>query len=109
MPPCIALLASVAWFAAAVLPLTEAQSTEACQASTDEALRRLQVAPEAIREISIIPRREAHRSGWVIKGYDAWVRLGSCDGVLILDFSRRCRERQIHTRGDCRLAGLKAY
>ena len=87
----------------------DAEAAQACHKPTEEILQRLEVAPKDIKEISVVPRRESHRSGWVVKGYDAWVRLQSCGGALILDFTRHCRERQVYTRGDCKLAGVKSF
>jgi len=104
------------WALVALLSLTplagaspDAEAAQACHTPMEEILQRLEVTPEDIKEISVIPRRESNRSGWVVKGYDAWVRLQSCGGALILDFTRRCRERQVYTRGDCKLAGVKAF
>lgn len=93
-----------------VAPLAPAAAaSEACQSQVDKALARLEVTTDEIREISIIPRRQSYHSGWVTKGYDAWVRLKNCQGALILDYDFTCRERQVYTRGDCRVTGVKDY
>lgn len=101
-----------ALFLALFLPAMsrEGQAAELCEEKTSEILKRLDLAQSDIKEITLVPRRQSKRDGGGnVTGYDAWIRLRSCEGAVIVDFSKLCRERQVYTRGDCKIEGLSAY
>ena len=63
-----------------------------------------------MKDIRIIERTNiADDFGPEIFGVDAWVRLNSCSGYLVLNLSRNCFLRQAYTRGDCAFQGLSNY
>ena len=62
---------------------------------------------ESMRLIAQIPINE--NSSDEIEGMDAWVRLKSCKGWLIITMSPACYVRQSYTRDDCRVEGLPNY
>lgn len=41
--------------------------------------------------------------------YDAWVRLNSCSGYLMVSMTRSCHVHSTYTKGDCQISGLPAY
>lgn len=96
-----ALMAGWSWQAEAAEPR--------CLAKVSAVLDELGIAQEQRREISVVPRIVTTRDGSFVAGYDAWVRLTTCSGALIVDLRRDCRVKQIYTRGDCSVAGVKAF
>ena len=85
-------------------------AANSCAAESADVLARLGIPPAEVRSISVVPEiRSTREGGGRVIGYEAWVRLQSCQGALIVAFTRQCQERQVYTRGDCRIAGLSAY
>ena len=41
--------------------------------------------------------------------YDAWIRLNSCSGYLMVSMTRACHINDVYTRGDCRAGGSNRY
>ncbi len=104
----------VLWIAAALglvvtaLP-TAAQGQERCQAVVDENLRKLAIDVNDVRRLQFSPTYEADAEGnRYSTGTDVWVRFQSCQGALVIDLTRACRVRQVYTRGDCRVPGIKS-
>ncbi|MSO70909.1 MAG: hypothetical protein EXQ88_02670 [Alphaproteobacteria bacterium] len=44
-----------------------------------------------------------------LRGMEAWVIYTGIAGALIIDMRRDCGVRQVYTRGELRLPGLKAF
>ena len=105
----VVLAACFAFLLAAVPPLP-AMARKACAAQSADVLNRLGIPPPEVRSISVVPEiRSTREGGGRVIGYEAWIRLQSCQGALIVAFNRHCQEQQAYTRGDCRVAGLPAY
>lgn len=63
-----------------------------------------------VRQVRIIERTNiADDFGPEIFGVDAWVRLRSCSGWLVINMTPACYIRQTYTRGDCRVTGVPAF
>jgi hypothetical protein len=87
-----------------------ASDSQRCAAEVDEKLAELPLATNDIKSIRIIERVNiADDFGPEIFGVDAWVRLKSCSGWLVINMTAKCYVRQSYTRGDCRVEGLSAY
>ncbi len=43
------------------------------------------------------------------RGVDAYVRLHSCRGYLVIDMNKACHVRQVYTRGKCDIRGVKHF
>lgn len=89
--------------------LQAADSTR-CAATVDDHLEELPLAPGEVKSIRILERTNiADDFGPEIFGVDAWVRLNSCSGWLVINMTAKCYIRQSYTRGDCRVEGLSNY
>jgi hypothetical protein len=90
-------------------PLQAADSTR-CAKVVDRHLADLPLAEGDVKSIRIIDRVNiADDFGPEIFGVDAWVRLNSCSGWLIINMTPACYIRQSYTRGDCHVEGLSHY
>ena len=106
-----ARLAGLALAAVLLLPtpLQAADSTR-CADTVDSHLASLPLAPDAVQSIRIIEKVNiSDEYGPEILGVDAWVRLNSCSGWLVINMTAKCYVRQSYTRGDCRVEGLPNY
>jgi hypothetical protein len=73
-------------------------------------LEELPLAAGEVKSVRIIERVNiANDFGPEIFGVDAWVRLNSCSGWLVINMTAKCYIRQSYTRGDCRVEGLSNY
>ena len=113
--PSAAGLAATALLAAALaagaLPgsLQAADSTR-CAQEVDDHLAGLPLAQGEVKSIRIIERTNiADDFGPEIFGVDAWVRLNSCSGWLVINMRPTCYVQQTYTRGDCRVEGLPNF
>ncbi len=86
-------------------------STDApCRAEAEEHLKSLPLEENDIRSIHM--RRGSFASSQVSSGRwgsEAWVRLDSCAGWLIIEMTESCYPRQAFTRGDCEVEGVSSY
>ncbi len=105
----------VLWIVAALgllvtaLP-TAAQGQERCQAIVDQRLGQLAIGADDVLRLQFSPTYQEDADGdRRSTGTDVWVRLRSCRGALVIDLTRACRVRQVYTRGDCRLPGIKSF
>ncbi len=82
-----------------------------CEAEVDQRLNRIDVDRADIEKIFYT--RQFHGGGRKdrtrVVGTDAWVRFHSCKGSLVIDLDRYCRVRQVYTRGQCKIPGLKNF
>ncbi len=104
----------VLWIVAALgllvtaLPTT-AKGHERCEAIVNEILQKLAIDADDVRSLQFSPTYEIDDEGNRHSiGTDVWVRLRSCQGALVIGL-RACRVRQVYTRGDCRLPGIKSF
>ena len=65
------------------------------------------IAPAAIRSITINPRVQSSQGGGRIIGYNAWVRIESCDrGYVVVQMTRRGTVQQTYGYDGCHPPGL---
>ena len=81
-----------------------------CAGVVDRHLADLPLTAGDVKQIRIIERTNiADDFGPEIFGVDAWVRLNSCTGWLVINMTPACYIRQTYTRGDCRVDGVPSY
>ena len=90
--------------------LSSAQATPRCSEAVTGFLQELPLDDGEVKSVRIIERTNiADDFGPEIFGVDAWVRLNSCSGYLVLNLSKGCFLRQAYTRGDCEVGDLSNY
>ncbi|NIA69649.1 hypothetical protein HBA54_13690 [Pelagibius litoralis] len=95
---------------ASLLILPPAEAAERCSEEVAEHLEELPLAEGDVKSLRIIERTNISDDfGPEIFGVDAWVRLNSCSGYLVINMTKGCFVRQTYTRGDCRVEGLRNY
>ncbi len=88
----------------------EAADSTRCADVVEDRLEELPLAEGEVKSVRIIERVNiADDFGPEIFGVDAWVRLNSCSGWLVINMTAKCYIRQSYTRGDCRVEGLSNY
>lgn len=101
--------------AAACLSITAAapaaaQQTQRFEEKTAERLAELQIGSSQVSSIRhIVKRKIDDRAGPDIEGVEAYIRLTSCTGYLIVQMTRSAFIRQTYTTGDCEVAGVPHY
>lgn len=81
-----------------------------CRSEAEEHLSSLAVEARDIKSMSMVQRNAgATRLTTGKSGHEAWVRLKSCQGWLIVELSKSCYPRQTFTRGDCDIKGISSY
>ena len=86
------------------------QEQEPCQKTVDERLIQLAIPANDVLRMQFSPTYQEDADGNRRRdGTGAWIRLHSCEGALVIDLARACRVRQVYTRGDCRLPGVKSF
>ncbi len=82
-----------------------------CDAAVDRRLDRLEINSADIKNISYTTQiQSTGRDGDTKeRGVNAWVRLHSCRGYLVIDMDNTCRVRQVYTRGKCDIPGVKHF
>lgn len=85
------------------------RDAKACLEASRSHIAGLPVQSGDITGITIIPRQDLRREGPYLVGYEATVRLQSCQGSLILNLNEDCSFRDAYTRGACRIPGLPDY
>lgn len=86
-----------------------AADSKLCTQAIDATLAELPLGNDGVKSIRIIERVNIDDFGPEIFGVDAWVRLKSCSGWLVMNMTPECFLRQAYTRGDCRVDGLTSY
>ncbi len=88
----------------------QGMAADRCAAEVRDHLADLPLSQGDVKSVRIMERVNiADDFGPEIFGVDAWVRLHSCSGYLVLNMSRGCFLRQAYTRGDCQVEGLSNY
>jgi hypothetical protein len=91
-------------------PARRAAQAPRCADRVDSHLAGLPLAPGDVQSVRIVEKVNiADDFGPEILGVDAWVRLNSCSGWLVINMTATCHVRQTYTRGDCRIEGLPSY
>jgi hypothetical protein len=108
LPPTSAALLLLA--AGLLLGAPAAAQAPRCADRVDSHLAGLPLAPGDVQSVRIVEKVNiADDFGPEILGVDAWVRLNSCSGWLVINMTATCHVRQTYTRGDCRIEGLPSY
>jgi len=93
--------------AALVVPPALA-ADNACEAAVSERLARMNIDSGDVRSTGLAARIGTRRGGSVT-GYDAWVNLKSCRGSIVLHLNRRCRVKDVYSKGECKFPDLPHY
>ena len=108
-----AALAALALVASLVVGLAAAAHADEhrCRATVEREIDRLGVERADIRKIFIIAKLGPNTSDGNTRrdGFGAWIQFRSCKGALIVDMGNGCRTRQVYTRGDCAVPGVKNF
>lgn len=82
-----------------------------CDAAVDRQLDRLEISSADVKNISFMAQIQTTGKEGDTKerGVNAWVRLYSCRGSLVIDMDDMCRVRQVYTRGKCDITGVKHF
>lgn len=89
--------------------MSVAQSVHAqvrCHGTIDAKLAELKVEKSSVKEI-VMTRYGTTEGG--TQGYEAWVRLDSCHGHLVIDVTEACSVTTVYTTGTCRIPGVPSY
>lgn len=90
--------------------LAVAQVTPRCSEEIAAYIDELPLDEGEVKEVRIMERTNiADDYGPDIFGVDAWIRLHSCSGFVVLNLNRACFLRQAYTRGDCQIEGLSNF
>lgn len=100
--------------AAGLLVLTAgaatAQQTQRFEDKTAERLAELQIGSSEVESIRfVLKRKVGDQAGPDIQGAEAYIRLKSCTGHLVVEMNRTTYIRQTYTTGDCAVAGVPAF
>lgn len=115
MKPIIRLLGvalTVAVMAGAGAHASDATVRGACRAEIEAALASIGVDGSDVSQITTYVRysRRGGEDSARIAGYRTWVRLDRCEtGHVVIDHASFCDVRQMYTRGDCQVEGLRNY
>jgi hypothetical protein len=82
---------------------------EKCDDAVNARLDEMNIDRADITKTSYVRRMETRSGDTVTVGYDVWITLNSCGSSLIIDVTRDCRVRQVYTRGECKMEGLKHF
>ena len=86
-----------------------AEAPEDCVGPIEARLEALGIPAAQVERLELVPRRVFEEDGEILLGYDAWARLRSCPGYVVLELDTDCRFRAAHARGACRVPGLRTY
>lgn len=85
-----------------LLPGLDANGEDSpCKYAVDGLLAELKVSEAEIKRVSIKPKEELTSTGTETVGVDAWVRLQSCSGALIIKLTEGCEVLETSLNGDC--------
>ncbi len=94
---------------ALVLATPAASQTDKFAEKTAEKLAELKISDSEVESIRYVLKRNMTKRGPDILGAEAWIRLTSCSGYLVVQMNRVAFVRQAYTRGDCQVEGATAY
>jgi hypothetical protein len=80
-----------------------------CEPVVEEQLDRIQVDRSDIEKIFYTRQLRGSGENARVVGVDGWVRFHSCKGYLVIDMNNQCRVRQVYTRGECKIPGVKSF
>jgi hypothetical protein len=79
-----------------------------CETAVKERLAQMSIDPEDVDDIHVAARI-ANQRGGSVSGYDGWADLKSCHGSIVLRLDRRCRVKDVYSRGECKFPDLPHY
>lgn len=79
----------------------ESATAQQCGHAVAKYLTRLDVAKSEVAKVDYVLRQDDLRTG-AASGSEAWVKLRSCRGGLVLVTDRTCRIRRSYGHGACR-------
>lgn len=85
-----------------------AVSAERCEAKIIETLGAQGVPQSDVQSIKVTRAGGGGKSP-TNSSYDAWVRLKTCSGYLMLALTRSCYVQDTYTKGDCQISGMPGY
>lgn len=94
-----------------VLPLTTANNAAAagrCEAQVNQSLASMSIPQSDVKSMKVKSRSRGGKSP-TNSALDAWVRLNSCSGYVMVAMTRHCVIQQSYTTGDCRVDKLSNY
>jgi hypothetical protein len=81
-----------------------------CQSAVDAEIDRLAINRADIAGITFDRKTQSSGDGDNrTVGINAWVKLNSCKGSIVVDMRTNCKVRQVYTRGECRVDGIKGF
>jgi hypothetical protein len=106
----LALLAGIGLALVIGLPATAPAraDTGPCEPAAAEQLQGLGIAATEVKEISMIEVQDNQEFGTPSE-WQAWAKLQSCSGNVVIKLSTRCRVKETYTRGDCKIANIANY
>lgn len=94
----------------AALEGAQAADSTRCAEAVDAHLAGLLLAEGDVKQLRIIERTNIDDDfGPETFGVDAWVRLNSCSGWLVINMTATCYVRRTYTRDDCRVEGVPSF
>ena len=79
-----------------------------CEAQIMKALAEASVQESDVRFIKVTRGGGGGKSA-TNSSYDAWIRMNSCGGYVMVSMTRSCHVHSTYTKGDCQFSGLPAY
>ena len=79
-----------------------------CQTQINRVLAQSQIRKEEVTSIRV-SRSGAGRRSTRNDLLDAWVRLRSCSGHLVITLRQSCHVQQVYTEGDCQFSGVRRF
>lgn len=101
--------AAIFWVAAATADIFDLPPSNACAPAIDAKLSELKISRAEFDILAPSPRYSPEDESPRFLGYDVWANFKSCRGSLVIDLDASCSTRQVYTRGQCSMPGVKAY
>ena len=106
----LALLSGIGLALAAGLPATAPAlaDTGPCETVAAERLEGLGIAATEVKDISMIEVVDNPEFGTTSE-WQAWAKLQSCPGNVVIKMTPRCRVKDAYTRGGCHIDNIANY
>ena len=88
-----------------IMGMPVARAQEYCAPVVTKRLSQLGVGSERVEEIIYANSYSGGENAEVV-GINAWVKLRSCNGPLVVEMTTGCRLIQQYTRKECRVQGV---
>ncbi len=86
------------------MTLSSGPAAAQCETQIDQALLESSVPKDDVKSVKVMKQGKGGMSASNYK-LDAWIRLKSCSGYLMVSMTRHCVVQQIYTTGDCSVSG----